>query len=153
MNPSEIPIQSLIPHADNMVFLDRLLHADDGHAQAELTVTNDDLFYGAPNTMPAWVGIEYMAQTIAAWAGFQALQNKSPIKVGFLVGARKYRSNVPSFSQGTRLIVDINRVFHDATGLASFECHIKDKFDNIEVHSIINVFQPDDERFKQMMDN
>lgn len=153
MNPSEIPVESLLPHADNMVFLNRLLSSDEEKAQAEIIVKNEGLFQGAPTTMPAWVGIEYMAQAIAAWAGFQALSNNQPVKIGFLVGARKYTSTTPHFKKDDVLLVDISRVFHDDTGLASFDCRISDKFDNILVEAVINVFQPDDERLKEMMES
>lgn len=152
MNVSDIPVAELLPHAGNMVLLDNMLSVTENTAEAELTVKNDGLFHGAPD-LPAWVGVELMAQVIAGWAGYTARRNNEPVKVGFLVGTRKYQSNVHSFTAGERLRIHIERAFQDANGMASFDCVIKDQSGSILVNANINVYQPDEQQFKQMMES
>ena len=47
---------------------DRILRWDQDGIEAELVVPEAGLFI-EDGAVPAWVGIEYMAQAIAAWAG------------------------------------------------------------------------------------
>jgi|SRR5690554_2785238 len=151
VNISDIAIAELLPHADNMVLLDRLLSADIHSAVAELTVKNDGLFSGAPN-LPAWVGIELMSQVIAAWAGYNARKINQSVRLGFLIGTRRYQSQVHEFSAGSVLTINAQRIFHDEGGLASFDCEIKDSSDSILLSANINVYQPDEQQLLQMME-
>lgn len=151
MKISDIAIAELIPHADNMILLDRLIQADINGAVAELTVRNDGLFSAQPD-VPAWVGIELMAQAIAAWAGYKAKKRNLPVKVGFLIGTRRYQSQVHAFKAGSILTIHIQRIFHDEGGLASFDCEIKDSSASILVSANINVYQPDELQLQQMME-
>lgn len=152
MNIADIPVAELVPHAGNMVLLDRMLSYSSDVAEAELTVKNAGLFHGEPD-LPAWVGVELMAQVIAAWAGFKARLKNEPVKVGFLIGTRKYESSVHSFKAGSVLCIRIERAFQDANGMASFDCVIKDQSDSILVNANINVYQPDEQQFQQMMES
>ena len=61
-------VESLVPHRGTMSLLDRVLAVDEEQALAEVDVGPASLFAQADG-VPAWVGIEYMAQTVAAWAG------------------------------------------------------------------------------------
>ena len=53
----------------------------------ELVVPEAGLFV-EDGQVPAWVGIEYMAQAIAAWAGCRARAAGKPPQLGFLLGSR-----------------------------------------------------------------
>jgi predicted hotdog family 3-hydroxylacyl-ACP dehydratase len=46
-------------------------------------------FRGPDGLVLSWVGIEYMAQCIAAHRGLRSRANGEPIKVGFLVGSKR----------------------------------------------------------------
>src|SRR5690554_4405676 len=151
VNISDIAIAELIPHADNMVLLDRLLSADIHGAVAEFTAKNKGLFSAAPN-VPAWVGIELMSQAIAAWAGYKARKNNLPVKLGFLIGTRRFQSEVQEFSAGSVFTIHVQRIFHDESGLASFDCEIKDSSGSILLSANINVYQPDEQQLQQMME-
>ena len=68
----EMPdIRSLVPHSGTMVLLDRVISADENTLCAEVVIRPDSLFY-ADGGVGAWVGIEYMAQAIGAYAGYRA---------------------------------------------------------------------------------
>jgi predicted hotdog family 3-hydroxylacyl-ACP dehydratase len=131
-------IAELIPHSGRMVLLDNIIDADEHSLSAELTVRNDGLL-GDANSVPAYAGIEYMAQAIAAFAGIQAQQADEPIKIGFLLGTRRYASNVSSFAVGTRLTIHIKNIMQDEK-LGVFDCKIIAT--DIEVIANLTVYQP-----------
>ncbi len=136
----EFSVDQLIPHAGRMILLDRLVAYNDESISTEVVIYEDSQFY-EKGGVPAWVGIEYMAQTVSAYVGMQrALKNLEP-RVGFLVGARKYLSSVSTFSLGKRLLISAQPSFQAENGLGVFECRIKG--DGIEIEANLNVFEPE----------
>lgn len=126
-----------------MVLIDRVLKVENLHVLAEVTITANSLFQDENKNVPAWIGIEYMAQTIAAFAGVIHSQKNEPIKYGFLVGTRTYEAFVDYFTQGKTYLVEATQLFIDS-GLASFECRIKEKETERECcYAKINVFEPE----------
>ena len=119
------PVASLVPHSGAMVLLDRVLSADDDNLCAEVRVDAGSMLCGADG-VGAWVGIEYMAQAIAAHAGWHALKRGEPVKVGFLLGSRKYEAARASFAPGSVLHVHVHRALQGENGLGAFECRIDD---------------------------
>ncbi|WP_208605352.1 hypothetical protein [Salinicola socius] len=105
------PIAPLVPHARGMCLLDRLIDAHVDGATAEIVTRRDDLFAEADG-IPAWIGIEWLAQTVAAWAGFRAAATQEPPPPGLLLGARRYRAREPvfAFDQRIRVVVTIDFV-------------------------------------------
>src|SRR5688572_26717078 len=93
-------ISSLVPHARPMVLLDRVICADEESLSAEVSIRSDSLFCTAEG-VGAWVGLEYMAQAVAAYAGYVAHLRGEAVKIGFLLGTRRYDCNRPFFSVGT----------------------------------------------------
>jgi predicted hotdog family 3-hydroxylacyl-ACP dehydratase len=131
-------IAELIPHSGSMILLDKILEFDEHSLSAELVV-RDDTLLGNNKKVPAWVGIEYMAQTIAAYAGIQSKKLGEPINLGFLLGTRRYTSNIDSFDIGTVLTIKITRIINDDK-LGVFDCKIYGS--GIEVNANLNVYQP-----------
>ena len=137
-------IASLVPHAGPMVLLDRVLAVDEESLSAEVTIRSDSLFCTAQG-VGAWVGLEYMAQAIGAYAGYLAYQRGEAVKVGFLLGTRRYDCVRPFFSVGTRLRIHIKRVFQSENGMGSFECRIEDGAVQLAAVTL-TVYQPVDEK-------
>ena len=136
-------IADLVPHDGQMVLLERVLAADHEAVCTELTIRPDTLFCDGAE-VGSWVGIEYMAQAIAAYAGYQAHLRGEPVKVGFLLGARRYQCSVPAFTLGSVLHVRIQHAMQGDNGLAAFECRIDDAADGtVLAHATITVFEPD----------
>jgi len=122
-----LPIESLVPHSGAMCLLDRLIEHGGEHLVAELTVPATGLFsdsQGPGTGVGAWVGIEYMAQAVAAWAGVQGRARGEAPKIGFLLGSRRYQCSVARFEQGQILRVEIERQFQADNGLSQFDCRI-----------------------------
>ncbi len=130
----------LLPHAGDMILIDELLDYDSEHVRVRLTVRPGTPFSRPDGSLPAWVGIELMAQAIGAYAGCRFLLAGQPIELGFLLGTRRYECNVDSFAVGTKLEVSAVRSLEDETGMGVFECHIQGP--GVRVEARLNVFRP-----------
>ena len=136
-------VEQLVPHAGNMVLIDRLVSYGEGAAIAEVDVRNDGRFSGNENQVPAWIGIEYMAQTIAAMAGAIGSEKGGSIKAGLLLGTRRYSCDVAAFDGGQTLTVKVEQWMHGDNGLAAFDCQILNA-ENVQLATAkLNVFQTD----------
>ncbi len=147
----QYPLESVVPHTGTMVLLDQIDHWDDEQLQASVTVRADAPFVDDKG-MPGWVGIELMAQTIAALAGCRARRANQPVKIGFLVGSRRYTCNRAYFPLGVQLQVNVKEIVTGDQGLSVFECSLQATGANndISASANINVFQPEDpEQFLQ----
>ena len=141
MNPQH-PIHDLLPHSAPMVFLERIVSYDEHRLCATVPITADSVFAEAEG-VPAWVGLEYMGQAIAALAGIHARANNEPVRLGFLVSSRSYKPQVSHFAPGWELTITIEAVTLNTTGLRVFECSIYNA-DNCLVTANLNVYMPDD---------
>ncbi len=77
------PLAELLPHAGDMILIDRILSFDDEQIHAHATVKPGGLFNRDDGALPAWVGIELMAQSVAAFAGCHARQRGDAVALGF----------------------------------------------------------------------
>ena len=137
-------IRELVPHSGAMVLLDRVLSADAENLCAEVTIHAGSVFYDAPSAgVGSWVGIEYMAQAIAAHAGYLARLAGAPVKIGFLLGARRYEAQLPLFVDGSVLQVHEQQALQGENGLGAFECRIE-MAGAVLAQATITVFQPED---------
>ena len=132
-------VEELLPHSGRMVLLDRVIEFDEENMVAEVIVRDDGLF-GHDNTVPAWLGIEYMAQTIAALGGMKRRLAGKTLNPGFLLGTRRYDCNVDIFAVGSVLTVNVKRLVEDQ-GLGVFDCRIA--AEGILASAKLNVYQPD----------
>jgi len=135
------PIENLVPHSASMLLLDKVLDYGDDWLKAQVEIRKDSMFC-ENDCVPALVGIEYMAQTIAAFAGKNdKLINKKP-SIGLLLGTRKYDSTVDNFPIGTILDIHVEQMYIDNSGLGVFKCKIE--AENILVKANINVYHSQD---------
>lgn len=143
-------IHSLVPHSGAMSLLDSLLAADAETLTAQVAIRPDTMFL-VDGAVGAWVGVEYMAQAVAAHAGHAARQRGEPVRVGFLLGSRRYACAVPSFALGSVLHIHVQRALQGENGLGAFDCRIVDADGGAELASAtITVFQPNNvEEFLQ----
>ncbi|MBK5378113.1 hotdog family protein [Pseudomonas sp. TH43] len=134
------PLAELLPHAGDMILIDKIVSFDDEQIFTRLTVKPDGLFSLPDGSLPAWVGIELMAQSVAAFAGCHARKKGNPVELGFLLGTRKFECNVEAFPAGSELTVHGIRSLEDDNGMGVFECHINAP--GIEATARLNVFRP-----------
>lgn len=112
----------LLPHAGPMVLLDEVVAIGDETVRAVVTVRRDGLFAGPHQAgVPAWVGMEYLAQAIAAWSGFHERAQGRQVYPGFLVGTRSFHSSVGTLPYGVALTVEAERLMEDGEGIGVFD--------------------------------
>lgn len=143
MSTEFLPVENYVPHRGPMLLLDRLLAADVDSAVAEVTVPQGGMFLHDAG-MPSWVGMEYMAQTVAAWAGWNALRKGQAVKIGFLLGSRKYEAAQAFFAPGMRLKVSVQCDLMGDNGLGMFDCRIHAEDERELASARISVFEPED---------
>lgn len=135
-------IDQVVPHQQGMSLLDRVCHWDEQHIVAELVVPDEGLFVGSDG-VPAWVGIEYMAQAIAAWAGCRARSAGNAPAIGFLLGTRRFTSSCTHFPCGSVLQVRASCELMADNGLGMFACQILIG-DQVCCQANVSVFEPAD---------
>ncbi|MDD2724174.1 MAG: 3-hydroxylacyl-ACP dehydratase [Methylovulum sp.] len=134
-------LTDLLPHAGGMMLLDKIIRFDDQSMVAEVIVNGNGLF-GDEQSVPALVGIEYMAQAISAHSGMMDKIAGRQSYLGFLLGTRLYTSNVASFLTGAVLTVHVKIVLQEQ-GLGVFDCKITAP--GVLVEAKLNVYQPKSE--------
>ena len=133
-------VVDLLPHAPPMVLLDEVLGWDQGRAVTALTIHPESPFFIKDNGIPAYVGLEYMAQTCGVYAGIEALNLGQPVRLGFLLGTRNFHTSQNWFYPGDRLVVDVTEVFRQET-MGAFDCRII--HGDVEIASAqLNLYQP-----------
>lgn len=117
-------MDALLPHRGDMVLLDELLEYGDERVVCAVTIRSDSLLCEAGKGVPAWVGVEYMAQTASTFAGIPEAKAGIPASICLLLGARRYEAVEPYFPIGARLRVVADLQFRDENDLAAFDCEI-----------------------------
>ncbi|NWB97314.1 hotdog family protein [Pseudomonas gingeri] len=134
------PLAELLPHAGDMILIDQVLSFDEEQIHTCLTVRPNGLFNREDGSLPAWLGIELMAQSVAAYAGCRARGEGKPVELGFLLGTRKFECNVEHFPVGSQLRIHALRSLEDDNGMGVFECHLSGP--DIHASARLNVFRP-----------
>ena len=134
-------ISELIPHRPPMILIDDIVSVSDVGLTARVYIGEEKPFYEPRLGVPAWIGIEYMAQSISAFAGFQRKSQGQPIQLGFLLGTRKYQAHTSAFRLGSTLWVSIEEEFR-ADEMGTFDCMIKSS-GHCLAEARLNVFVPE----------
>jgi predicted hotdog family 3-hydroxylacyl-ACP dehydratase len=136
-------LAKLVPHSGKMSLLDQVVYADAERITVQVKLHQHSMFV-QENRIGAWVGVEYMAQAIAAHAGYLAHQQGQAVKIGFLLGSRSYQTDVSYFELGSTLHIHAECALIGENGLGAFICRIEDvSTDRKELaHATITVFQP-----------
>jgi predicted hotdog family 3-hydroxylacyl-ACP dehydratase len=138
IDTSAIPVTELLPHGPEMTLIDRLVAYDEKKSVAVVEISPASRFF-EPGGVPGWVGIEYMAQAVAAHMGFEARQRGAPPPIGFLLGTRAYESRVARFPAGSKLTIDIEPLWLDA-GVGAFKCSIA--LAEVVATAVVSTYQP-----------
>jgi predicted hotdog family 3-hydroxylacyl-ACP dehydratase len=109
-----------------MVVLTRVLRHDRDETVCAARIGPDDVFATKSGEVPALMGIEYMAQCIAAHAGLAGRASGELPRVGFLLGTRRVTFHVPRYRCGQQLSVTARRLWGGTQGLVAFDCRIDD---------------------------
>jgi len=75
--------------------------------------------------VPAYVGIEFMAQCVAVHAGARARVHGLGPPLGFLLGTRHFKAKTKHFELGASYQTTCKELIRDSSGLGSYECNIR----------------------------
>ncbi|MGB0683237.1 MAG: hypothetical protein ACPGOV_11035 [Magnetovibrionaceae bacterium] len=139
MAPCPYAIEDLIAHRAPMILIDRVLDFDSEFIRTQVVITEKSPFLRA-GRVPAYVAIEYMAQSIAAYSGLCAKQEGRPISIGFLLGTRNLSLKKTTFEIGNSLSVDAKSIYNDGE-MGAFECQVFRHGEKV-ASAILNVYQP-----------
>lgn len=140
MDVANIPVRELLPHEPPMVLLDKVISCEGSSLVAEVVISRESMFCDESG-VPGWVGIEYMAQSVAAHAGALARERGDEPAIGYLLGTRSYKSAVSAFPIGSLLTIVVEPLFVEI-GLGAFACRID--MGGTVAEATINVYQPGD---------
>ncbi|ATY92910.1 putative beta-hydroxydecanoyl-ACP dehydrase [Pectobacterium atrosepticum SCRI1043] len=145
-----------LPHSAPMVLVDEVIHVDDEHAHCRVAVSREGIlapFLNAQGHLPAWFGIEIIAQTIGVWSGWhgrQSLGLQEKPRPGMLLGGRGYHCQQAIFPAGSLLDVTVMLVMRDEK-IGSFEGEIA--IDGEKYASgRLNTYQPDDRELNILLE-
>jgi predicted hotdog family 3-hydroxylacyl-ACP dehydratase len=118
------PVKGWLPHDDPMVMLDSLEAISHGYCRTRVEV-DGQAWYALPDgAMPAWFGLELMAQTVSAYSGYRRRLGNLPVAIGYLLGTLDFQASQASFPAGASLEVEAKLHFWDGSNLSAFSCQI-----------------------------
>ncbi len=120
-----IPVDPLLPHRHPAIVLSGLKEIWEDGCLAIATVGEGLCCVDAGGQMPAWAGLELMAQTASAFSGHRNTLSGRPIRVGYLLGTRAFTASVPTFPPGTELEIEVRVLFLDESGPSAFRCELR----------------------------
>lgn len=116
----------LLPHRPPMLLINKIIDVQKTQSHAEVLIDEESSFFQTNKGVPAAVGLEYMGQTAALIAGYEKLQDpNAEIRLGFLLGSRKYQTQTPYFETNKVLDVECTEGALVGESLANFNCTIK----------------------------
>jgi predicted hotdog family 3-hydroxylacyl-ACP dehydratase len=133
------PIAQLVPHKPPMLLLDRVVAYSGDVVTCEVEIRPDSPFVSAGEGVPGIVGLEYMAQCVAVYAGLSAHSKGEGARIGFLLGSRDVRIDADAFPVGDRLTIEAKRSWGE-NDLGSFACEVRRGAD-VVVRGSLTVYQ------------
>ena len=148
------PVRELLPQAGSMVLVDAITSTGNDFIECSTVASIERLFGNdrgrtlgfAPDEIPSWIGIEFMAQTVAAFAGLDDTRSGKPVSIGYLLGTRDLELGVAAFADGQELIIRAERLWTGG-GMGVFGCEIRRVRDGkVLARSEIKVYRPSAEK-------
>lgn len=119
------PVATLVPQSGPMCLLDRVLEHDPDRTVCAVDPKDSALLAGADGSVPVFVGLEYLAQCIAAHGGLTARAHGEPLRPGLFLGARRVSFRVQHFSSDCELLVEV-RHHRGERGLVVFDGEVRE---------------------------
>ena len=134
------PVSELLPHRGSAILLDAVLEDSADAIRARVRIGHGHPYFEPGHGVPVWVGIELMAQAIAAHAGLSARRSQKPPNKGMLLGTRHFEAATAYFTEGQELDVHAEREFgEEGGGLAACACKIVAAGETLATATIIIV--------------
>lgn len=138
------PIAELLPHRGTAVLLDAVVEDSQDEIRARVRIGSHHPYHEPGHGVPVWVGIELMAQAIAAHAGLSARRSQTPPKKGMLLGTRRFEASTAYFTEGAELFVEARREFGGDSEIAACACRILSGGETLATATIIIVEIPEE---------
>jgi predicted hotdog family 3-hydroxylacyl-ACP dehydratase len=136
-----LDLSSILPQDHPMIMVDKLISSTENSIVVEATIKNSYPF--TTESIGTWIGLEFMAQSAAVLAN---LDGKKEFGLGFLLGCRKFVSNVSQFTPGQNILISINIELPDRTSpLVSAFGVIKDKLGEVICEASLTLYEPKDD--------
>lgn len=136
------PFTELVPHRFPMVFLDEVTAFTPATLAGRYTPPADH-WCGAAG-LPAFMGIEIIAQAIAAHNSLLCRETDPTAapSMGVLLGARRYQAAQARFPLGRPIQVFIEEKVQDPQGFGAFEGTLTDENGRPLAKATVKVFRP-----------
>ncbi len=135
-------IEELLPHEPPMILINGLTSYGSDFVEAFVDHSVPSLYTNESGRVPIWVGIEYMAQAMAAFGGLERREKGLNPQIGFLLGTRKYNAYTQYFEKDSRVLIKAVRTYHSEENIVQFRCTITCE-DVLLAESNIKAIQPD----------
>lgn len=142
-------IKDLIPHRGCNLLLEKVLQADSASITASGQVPPSGWYLEQDKTMPSWIGIELMAQAIAAHIGLENQQRGGPVRPGMLIGCKSFEILAPGLGISEKFCVRAETIYRDDNGFAAYDCVVSGTAGAM-AKATLKAYQP--ENFKDFMD-
>lgn len=143
-----------LPHQTPMVLVEEVVAIGEDSAHCRVSVSGTGVlapFLDAEGNLPAWFGIEIIAQTVGVWSGWyqRQIQDVKP-EPGMLLGGRGYRCQQACFPAGSLLDIRIKLLMRDEK-IGSFEGDISIAGESF-ASGRLNTYQPDKAELQQLLE-
>lgn len=135
-----LPLDSLLLHQTPLRLLDGIREVSAERCIAWTEVSPAAWYADAEGAMPAWFGLELMAQAVSAYSGAQKTAQGRPLRVGLLLGTQSYLCSLPAFPAGSILDIDARLHYFDGSGVSAFRCELR-RQDEVIAHATLKVYE------------
>jgi len=144
------PIERVLPHEGPSILLARVVEHEADRTVCLAAPERAGLYRGDDGGVPSWVGLEMMAQCMAAHAGLRAHAKGEPPSIGFLLGTRRLKLLAAELPLDRSLEVHAERLWGDGR-MVSFTCSIREADGGAAlVTGNVNAYVPDDRELRRL---
>lgn len=137
-------VSDYIPHKLPMKLIESIKDHGERHITTATTITPSVAFFDHDaGGVPAWVGLEYMAQSAAAWVGLNDEAHGRPVEPAFLVSSRQYRAHAPYFLTGEHLLTEVKVEFIEGE-IVAFSGAILNSHRQVYADAFFTAYRPHD---------
>lgn len=116
-------LEACVPHRRPLLLPEAIVSLSERGCVTQLEVDPTAWYADENGAMPAWIGLELMAQSAAAFNGWQHRHSPTP-KGGVLLGTRRFSATRPSFPAGSGLEIQAELDGEGIFGQSAFACRI-----------------------------
>lgn len=119
------PVATLVPQSGPMCLLGRILAHDPTRTVASVDPARSALLAAPDGSVPVFVGLEYLAQCVAAHGGLAARARGGTLRPGLFLGARRVSFGVQHFARDREFVVEV-RHHRGERGLVAFDGTVRE---------------------------